>query len=213
MRGIVKRNLSMNDPKNDAAASADLPREAGGAGGESAEPQPETGLIEKLTAENAALKDRMLRTLAEMENLRRRTEREVADVRTYGVTRFAKDMLEFADNLARALATIPAEARAKAQGPFKALIEGAEVIERNFLATLGRHGVTKFEPHGMKFDPNMHEALFEVPNPAVPDGSVADVMEAGYAIGERVLRPAKVGVARGGPKAARSEETGTGEAS
>jgi molecular chaperone GrpE len=203
----------MNDPKNDTAASTEFPHEAGPPGPENPEPQPQAGLIEKLTGENAALKDRMLRTLAEMENLRRRTEREVADTRAYGITRFAKDMLEFADNLERALATIPAEARAQAQGPFKALIEGAEVIERNFLATLARHGVTKFEPHGMKFDPNMHEALFEVPNPAIPDGSVAQVMEAGYAIGDRVLRPAKVGVARGGPKAARTEETGAGEAS
>jgi molecular chaperone GrpE len=197
----------MNDPKNDTAASTGFPTEAGPP--ESV--QPEQGLIEKLTAENAALKDRMLRTLAEMENLRRRTEREVSDARTYGITRLAKDMVEFADNLERALVTIPAEVRSQAQGPFKALIEGAEVIERNFLAALGRHGVTKFEPHGLKFDPNMHEALFEMPNPALPDGSVAEVMQPGYAIGERVLRPAKVGVARGGPKAARAEETGTGD--
>ncbi len=202
----------MNDPKNDTAAATGFPREAGADGpGEAPAPQTEAGLIEKLTAENAALKDRMLRTLAEMENLRRRTEREVGDARTYGITRFAKDMLEFGDNLQRALATIPAEARAAAQGPFKALIEGAEVIERNFLATLARHGVTKFEPHGMKFDPNLHEALFEVANAAMPDGSVAQVMEAGYAIGDRVLRPAKVGVARGGPKPAKPEEPGAGE--
>jgi molecular chaperone GrpE len=165
------------------------------------EPEPFTEL-ENLYAENASLKDRALRTLAEMENMRRRTDKEVADAKTYGVTAFARDMLVFADNLRRALESIPAEARAKAEGPLKSVLEGMELTERDFLSRLARHGVKKLEPQGQKFDPNMHEALFEVPDPSVPNGTVVQVVEAGFAIGERVLRPAKVGVARGGPKAA-----------
>jgi molecular chaperone GrpE len=159
-------------------------------------------VLEKLNAENAELKDRTLRTLAEMENLRRRTEKEVADSRIYGVTNFARDMLTFADNLQRAVASVPAEARANAEGPLKAFIEGIELTERDFLSRLAKYGIKKIEPQGQKFDPNMHEALFEMPDPTVPAGTVVQVMEAGYSIGDRCLRPAKVGVARGGPKAA-----------
>jgi molecular chaperone GrpE len=165
------------------------------------EPEPFTEL-ENLYAENAGLKDKMLRTLAEMENLRRRTDKEVADAKTYGVTAFARDMLVFADNLRRALDSIPAEVRAGADGPLKSIVEGIELTERDFLSRLARHGVRKLEPQGQKFDPNMHEALFEVPDASVPNGTVVQVVEQGFAIGDRVLRPAKVGVARGGPKAA-----------
>ncbi|MDF2115899.1 nucleotide exchange factor GrpE [Roseiarcaceae bacterium H3SJ34-1] len=168
---------------------------------EAQQPDP-FAVLEKLTAENAELKDRNLRTLAEMENLRRRTEKEIADSRIYGVTNFARDMLTFADNLQRAIASVPAEARANADGQLKAFIEGIELTERDFLSRLAKYGVKKIEPQGQKFDPNMHEALFEMPDPSVPAGTVVQVMEAGYSIGDRCLRPAKVGVARGGPKAA-----------
>lgn len=183
---------------------------AGAGEGERAGPaQPDAGegspdpfaVLEKLNAENAEMKDRVLRTLAEMENLRRRTEREVADARSYGVSKMALDMLGLADNLHRALASVPAEALAM-DGTLKTLVEGLELTERDFLTRLARHGVRKLEPKGQKFDPNMHEALFEVPDPSVPNGTVAQVVEDGYSIGERCLRPAKVGVARGGPKAA-----------
>ncbi len=146
------------------------------------------------------MKDKMLRTLADMENLRRRTEREVADAKTYGVTSFARDMLTFADNLRRAIDNVPAEAVARAEGPVKSFVEGIELTERDFLSRLTRHGVRKLEPQGQKFDPNMHEALFEMPDESVPTGTVMQVVETGYAIGERVLRPAKVGVSRGGPR-------------
>lgn len=162
-------------------------------------PEPFTEL-ENLYQENAGLKDRILRTLAEMENLRRRTEKEVADAKSYGVTSFARDMLVFADNLRRAIESIPADVRAGADGPLKSILEGIELTERDFLSRLSRHGVKKLEPQGQKFDPNMHEALFEMPDPNVPNGTVVQVVEAGYSIGERCLRPAKVGVARGGPK-------------
>jgi molecular chaperone GrpE len=158
-------------------------------------------VLEKLTAENAEAKDKLLRTLAEMENLRRRTEREVADAKIYGVTSLARDMLIFADNLSRALESLPAEEREKAAPATKSFIEGIELTQKDFLSRLVRHGIKKLEPQGAKFDPNMHEALFEIPDESVPSGTVLQVVEAGYAIGDRVLRPAKVGISRGGPKA------------
>ena len=158
--------------------------------------------VDSLRLENAKLKDKLLRTLAEMENLRRRTEREVAEAKIYGVTSFARDMLIFADNLRRALASLPEAQGEQAEGPWKALAEGIEVIERDFLQRLGKHGVKKLEPLGAKFDPNLHEALFEMPSETAPSGTVVQVIEEGYAIGDRVLRPAKVGVSRGAPKAA-----------
>jgi molecular chaperone GrpE len=158
--------------------------------------------LENLRLENEALKDKLLRTLAEMENLRRRTEREVAEAKAYGVTSFARDMLTSADNMHRALASVPPEAWEMADGPWKGLAEGIKVTVRDFLSRLGKYGVKKLEPLGGKFDPNLHEALFEVPDETAPNGTVVQVVEDGYLIGDRVLRPAKVGVSRGGPKAA-----------
>ncbi len=165
------------------------------------EPDPFV-VLEKLKQENSELKDKLLRTLAEMENLRRRTDREVADAKTYGVTSFARDMLVFADNLRRAVENVPAEVRARAEPPLATFIEGIELTERDFTSRLDRYGVRKLEPQGTKFDPNLHEALFEVPDETVANGTVVQVVEAGYAIGDRVLRPAKVGISRGGPKPA-----------
>ncbi len=168
---------------------------------QAAEPDP-FAVIEKLTAENAEFKDRLLGALAEMENLRRRTEREVADARAYGVANLARDMLSVADNLARAVESFPAEERAAADAALKALIEGVELTERDLHAALGRYGVTKLSPEGEKFDPNFHQAMYEIPNESLPAGSVADVVQSGWKIGERVLRPALVAVSKGGPKAA-----------
>ena len=157
-------------------------------------------VLEALQAENADLKDRSLRALAEMENLRRRTEREVTDAKAYGVTSFARDMLTFADNLRRALDAVPVDAREAADPAIKSFIEGIDLTERDFLSRLGRFGVRRMEPMGKKFDPNLHEVLFEVPDPSVANGTVTQVVEQGYQIGERTLRAAKVGVSRGGPK-------------
>ena len=154
-----------------------------------------------LKEEAAALKDKALRGLADMENLRRRTEKEMADARAYAVTRFATDMLTVADNLSRALDCVPKEARDAADGPFKALVEGIELTERDLHSQLARHGVKKLEPLDTKFDPNFHQAIFEIPDESVPQGTVRQVMQTGYSIGERVLRPAMVGVSKGGPKA------------
>lgn len=156
--------------------------------------------IAELQAENADLRDRFMRLAADMDNLRRRTERELKDAKVYGVTSFARDMLGVSDNLRRALDAVPAEMRAAADAGLTTLLEGVEMTERSMLSTLERHGVKKIEPEGEKFDPNFHQAMFEVPNPAVPNNTVVQVVQAGYTIGERVLRPAMVGVAKGGPK-------------
>lgn len=163
---------------------------------------PEPGSVETLQKEAAEARDRMLRTLAEMENLRKRTSKEVADARLYGITGFARDVLDIADNLQRALDAVPAEARAAADPGLTSLIEGVELTERSLLNALEKHGVKKFDPQGQKFDPNFQQAMFEVPDASVPSGTVVQVVQAGYTIGERVLRPALVGVAKGGAKAA-----------
>ena len=178
-------------------------------------PEPEAAGTERPAAETEApatapdlarevtdLKDRLLRSLAEMENLRRRTEKQVADERVYGIASFARDILGVADNMRRALDAVTPELRESADSAVKALIEGVELTERELLRVLEKHGVKKLEPLGAKFDPNLHQAMYEVPDPSVPSGTVAQVMQAGYTIGERVLRPAMVAVAKGGPKAA-----------
>ncbi|MET3888961.1 molecular chaperone GrpE [Bosea sp. OAE506] len=154
----------------------------------------------KIEAERDDLKDKLLRTLADMENLRRRTEREIGDAKTYAVTSFARDMLGAADNLRRALESLPDTARSTEEPALKALIEGVDLTERDLLKTLERHGVRKIDPLGEKFDPNMHQAMFEAPDPEVAKGLVSKVVQSGYKIGERVLRPALVGISAGGPK-------------
>ncbi|WP_319412229.1 nucleotide exchange factor GrpE [uncultured Cohaesibacter sp.] len=156
--------------------------------------------IAELEKESVEMKDQLLRTVAEMENLRRRTEKEVRDAKQFSVASFARDMLAVADNLRRGLEVIPEEERANADGALKTLLEGTELTEREMLKTLEKHGVKKLNPEGEKFDPNYHQAMFEVPNPDVPNNSVIQVVQAGYVIGSRVLRPAMVGVAKGGPK-------------
>src|SRR5215469_16703139 len=155
-----------------------------------------------LEREHAEMKDRLLRTLAEMENLRKRTEREIADSRLYSVASFARDMLNVADNMRRALDAVPPELRADADPNVKALVEGVDLTERELQKALEKNGIRQFSPQGEKFDPNLHQAMFEVPDPSVPAGSVVQVVQPGYMIGERILRPALVGVSKGGPKMA-----------
>jgi molecular chaperone GrpE len=166
---------------------------------------PEEGSNEALIREAAESRDKMLRTLAEMENLRKRTTREVADAKTYGIAGFARDVLDIADNLQRALDAVPADARAAAEPGLKALIEGVELTERSLLNALEKHGVKKFDPAGEKFDPNFQQAMYEVPDSSVPAGTVVQVVQAGFTLGERVLRPALVAVSKGGAKVAVSE--------
>jgi molecular chaperone GrpE len=163
---------------------------------------PEEGSVEALTREVAEAKDKVLRTLAEMENLRRRTAREVADARSYGIAAFARDVLDIADNLQRALDAVPKEAREAADPGLKALIEGVELTERSLHSALEKNGVKKFDPTGEKFDPNFQQAMYEVPDASVPAGTVVQVAQAGYTLGDRVLRPALVGVSKGGARPA-----------
>lgn len=195
--GVPEENVSENNGMNPEAAAQ------GSGGGKPFEADYEA--LVKLAKENEELKDRSLRLAADMENLRRRTARDVHDARTYAIANFARDMLSVSDDLKRALDAIPAEAKASGDGGFKALIEGVELTERSMLAALERHGVKKLQPEGEKFDPNFHQAMFEVPNPNVPSGTVIQVVQTGYVIGDRVLRPAMVGIAKGGPKVAASE--------
>ena len=154
-----------------------------------------------LAAEAADLRDKLLRTLAEMENLRRRTEREVADAKSYAIAAFARDVLNVADNMERALAAVPADAVAH-DAALKTLVEGVQLTGRELAKALDKHGVRRVEAAGGKFDPNLHQAMFEVANSDVPTGTVVQVVQAGYVLGDRILRPALVGVAKGGPKAA-----------
>lgn len=181
-----------------ADAAADFAQDAAETVDATEPSQPDP--VELLKAENGELRDRYLRLAAEMDNLRRRTERDVKDAKSYSVAGFARDMLAVSDNLRRTLDAIPAEARASADAGLQTLIDGVELTERAMLSALERHGVRQIEPVGQKFDPNFHQAMFEVPNPDVPNNTVVQVVQAGFVIGERVLRPAMVGVAKGGPK-------------
>jgi molecular chaperone GrpE len=176
------------DPAADPAAQPDA----------TAAPKASTSLDREL----ADMKDRLLRTLADMENMRKRTDREVQDAKVYGVSSFARDILGVADNMHRAMQALDDELRAKADDSIKALLDGVELTERELMNVLDKHGVKKLEPQGQKFDPNRHQAMFEVEDASVPNGTVVQVMQAGYTIGERVLRPALVAVSKGGPKTA-----------
>lgn len=160
-------------------------------------PKPSTSLDREL----ADMKDRLLRALADMENMRKRTEREVADARVYGISNFARDIIGVADNMHRAMQALDDELRTKADEATKSLLEGVELTERELMNTLEKHGVKRVEPMGQKFDPNKHQAMYEVEDASVPSGSVVQVMQGGYVIGDRVLRPALVAVSKGGAKA------------
>ncbi|WP_317992537.1 nucleotide exchange factor GrpE [Bartonella gliris] len=163
-----------------------------------------TDSLAALQDENKELKDQLLRLAADMENLRRRTARDVADAKAYSIANFARDMLSVSDNLNRALEAIPEGAKENDAG-LKTLAEGVEMTERAMIAALERHGVKKIYPEGQKFDPHFHQAMFEIPNSDVPDNTVQQVVQAGYIIGERVLRPAIVGVTKRGAKQASVE--------
>jgi molecular chaperone GrpE len=190
-------NDDTNKPEDDKAATtatetqATTPDEKTDA---AATPDP----IEALKAENQDMRDKLLRTIAEMENLRKRTEREISDTRSYAIAGFARDMLTATDSLSRALMVLPAEARDSSDATTKSLIEGIEMTEREMQRLLAKHGVKPIEAEGQKFDPHKHQAMFEVPDPSRPEGTVVQVVQAGFAIGDRVLRPAMVGVAKGG---------------
>jgi molecular chaperone GrpE len=155
----------------------------------------EFAVLDALRAENETLKDARLRALAEAENIRRRAEKEKADASQYAVTKFARDMLGIADNFARALAAVPAAVRDAADPQVKAVLDGVEATDRQLLQTLERYGVKAVDVSG-KFDPNLHQAIAEVPGQGKPAGNIVDVVQTGYMIGDRLLRPAMVTVAK-----------------
>ena len=152
--------------------------------------------VDALKEENAQLKDKLLRTLADMENLRKRSEREKAEATLYAASNFARDLLSVADNFSRALAAVTPEQRTAADEMSSNLLAGIEVTERELANVLERHGIRRIDAMGQKFDPHMHQAMFEVPTADHPAGTVVQVMQNGYAIGTRCLRPALVGVAK-----------------
>jgi molecular chaperone GrpE len=152
--------------------------------------------VDALKEENAQLKDKLLRTLADMENLRKRLEREKAEATLYAASNFARDLLSVADNFSRALAAVTPEQRTAADEMSSNLLAGIEVTERELTNVLERHGIRRIDAMGQKFDPHMHQAIFEVPTADHPAGTVVQVMQNGYAMGTRCLRPALVGVAK-----------------
>jgi molecular chaperone GrpE len=199
---IAEDGLStMTDPTRQAETMA--------ADADNATAPEATDPVAEAKREAAEFKDKLLRTLAEMENLRKRTEREVLDARMYGIAGFARDVLAVADNMHRALAAIGPELREAVDAKVKALIEGVELTERELLKSLEKNGVKKFSPEGEKFDPNVHQAMYEVPTSDLPPGQVAQVIQAGYMLGDRVLRPAMVAVSKAAPKPAPSANDNT----
>ena len=164
---------------------------------EAEQPSPETRVGE-LEAELADHKDRLLRALAETENVRRRAQREREDASKYAIAGFAKDLLSAADNLRRALESLPeSEAR---DDRTRSLLAGVAATERELLSIFERHGIKRIDPKGERFDHNFHQAIFEAERPDHPAGTIVEVLQPGYVVHERLLRPAMVGVAKGGPK-------------
>lgn len=165
-------------------------------------PEAETAAdpLAQAQAEAADLRDKLLRAMAEMENYRRRAEKERSDTAKFAIANFARDTLAVLDNLNRGLQTVSSEDRKK-DAVLDALASGMELTEREMLATLERHGIVKIDPVDEQFDHNFHQAMLEVEDASKPAGTIAQVMQAGYLLNDRLLRPAMVAVAKGGPKA------------
>ncbi|MDZ4776255.1 MAG: nucleotide exchange factor GrpE [Alphaproteobacteria bacterium] len=161
-----------------------------------AEPVAAERTVADVEAELAQVKDQMLRALAETENARRRAEREAAEGRVYAIDRFARDLLAVADNLGRALLAMSPEQRAAADESLKTVIDGVEMTERALIEIFGRHGLKRVGARGDKFDPNVHQAVAQIPSDA-PAGAIADVFQPGYVLGDRTLRAAMVAVSLG----------------
>lgn len=184
----------MNETAN---PSEDLPQQ------ENIEIQPDSPrppdpdeLIARLVAEMADLKDQLLRAVAETENVRRRAAKEKQDASKFAIASLARDLLAVPDTLDRAISSIGEQVRA--QEGVESLIEGMELTQRQLLGIFERHGVKPLQPLGEKFDPNFHQAMFEAPDTGQPDGTIVQILQMGYVIGDRLLRPALVGVAKAG---------------
>jgi len=163
--------------------------------------------VQELEGQQGDLTDRLLRAHAEMDNLRKRMEREKIDGAKYAITKFAVDIVGISDNFQRAIAAVPPGASDQ-DGPLKSMVEGVVMTERAFLQVLERHGVRRIDPMGELFNPNRHQAVMEQDNPEVPAGTVIQVFQLGYMIEDRILRPAMVVVAKGGAKPAKSADSG-----
>lgn len=158
----------------------------------------------------AGLNDKLLRALAEAENVRRRAQRDKEDAAKYAITNFARDMLSVADTMRRAMDSIDADT-AKKDPAIEQIMVGLEMTERGVLATFERFGIKPIDAMDRKFDHNLHEAMFELDDPSKPQGTVVQVLETGYMLNDRLLRPAKVGVSKGGPKESAAKESGAKE--
>lgn len=190
---------SAGGTSNGAGASPDDAASLSSNDPTSAKPSDPAEIVEMLKTEASGLKDQLLRTLAEMDNLRKRTDREKEDTAKYAVTAFARDILAVADNLRRAIETISAEEREQLGDTLRGLVAGVEMTEKDLGTTLGRHGVKVVAPLDEAFDPHLHQAMFEVPGSGKPAGTVVQVLQPGYTLHGRLLRPALVGVAKNGP--------------
>lgn len=156
--------------------------------------------IAELEAQLAEMKDHAMRAMADTENMRKRTERERSDMKKYAITSFAKDLLSVSDNLRRALEAVPEEQRERNEVIIN-LLTGVEATERELLKVFEQKSINKIEPLNEKFDPNFHEVMFEAPSNEYPAGVVLQVIESGYMLNDRLLRPARVGVSKGAPEA------------
>jgi molecular chaperone GrpE len=204
---------SETPPSENAGATPEKSSESPWWENPDAPPPPDPAAeIERLEAEKADLTERLIRLAADTDNLRKRTERELADTRKYAVAKFAGDMLVVGDNLRRTLTAVPAERRDAGDEVLNALSEGVEMTEREMERLLERNGITRIAAIGERFDPHRHQAMYEVPDPTKPAGTVVEVVQEGYQIGDRVLRAALVGVSKGGTsaeaKAADASEAG-----
>jgi molecular chaperone GrpE len=177
---------AVDSPSAEAEAEAGAPRHV-------------DDLIGDLRRELSDLRDKNLRLLADMENLRRRTEDEKASSAKYAITRFATDIITVGDNFQRAMGAVPAGA-ADADPALKSLLDGVGMIEREYLNVLDRHGVKRIASKGEMFSPHLHQPMMQIPNTEVPAGTILQVFQDGYTIGDRLLRAAVVTVAEGGPK-------------
>lgn len=167
---------------------------------------PELTPLEIAREESIKLKDQVLRLAADMENLRRRTEREKQDMAKYAISNFARDVLTVDDNLSRALSAVP-EGAVEKDPALKALVDGVGMTSRELVNVFERNGIKRVDPKGDIFDPNLHQAMFELPNPDVPAGTIMEVIACGFMIDARVLRPAMVGIAKGGEKPKKEDPT------
>ena len=190
------------DVQTDAAPAAEQAPAGDEMSAAAAEPhsesQPDGGVdtLDALLAERDALKDQLLRALADVENMRRRTERELETARKYGHTGFARDLVGAIDNLARALEAAPKDEASRTAEAIDGLVTGLEMSWTEIQATMERHGVRRISPQGEKFDYNFHQAMFEMPHPDHPPGTVVEVVQHGYVLHDRLLRPAMVGVSK-----------------